>query len=400
MSTASMDMRISAIFIMIVAASAGVMIPFVTQKQNGGMEESASFKCLKALGAGVMIGVALCHLLKESEHDLHEVQHDYTLSFALCGLGIIITLTMEQGAIIYLSSLNTNGSKGAVGGSATVTSNAGSDRRGEIQLQHQGVDEHGEHCGFVKCEHVEDDADEVLKYSQTGPVGQKDVEGGVHVHAHLHQVLPGKGKSVDSDGEHAYAHVACHAHEEQEMVNKLLSTKTMQQTVALYAMEISISIHSVIIGLDIGLSTGSNSGQMAALISLVVAIAFHQFVEGVGLGAVLCDSTTARAAKLNSGGGLAHYKLAMFASIFVLSLPIGIIAGILSSGEEETPGQVGFRGAANAVASGSLLYIGLAEMAAPYFSDPELNTKPGLKVCMLALFSAGMGAMALLGYWA
>ncbi|KAJ1401663.1 Zinc/iron permease [Ochromonadaceae sp. CCMP2298] len=174
----------------------------------------------------------------------------------------------------------------------------------------------------------------------------------------------------------------------------------MQQTVALYAMEISISIHSVIIGLDIGLSTGSNSGQMAALISLVVAIAFHQFVEGVGLGAVLCDSTTARAAKLNSGGGLAHYKLAMFASIFVLSLPIGIIAGILSSGEEETPGQVGFRGAANAVASGSLLYIGLAEMAAHYFSDPELNTKPGLKVCMLALFSAGMGAMALLGYWA
>mmetsp|Transcript_5320 Transcript_5320/g.12157 ORF Transcript_5320/g.12157 Transcript_5320/m.12157 type:complete len:396 (+) Transcript_5320:99-1286(+) len=395
MSTASMDMRISAIFIMIVAASAGVMIPFVTQKQNGGMEESASFKCLKALGAGVMIGVALCHLLKESEHDLHEVQHDYTLSFALCGLGIIITLTMEQGAIIYLSSLNTNGSKGAVGGSATVTSNAGSDRRGEIQLQHQGVDEHGEHCGFVKCEHVEDDADEVLKYSQTGPVGQKDVEEdagpctieGVHAHAHEHQVLPGPSPGG-------------HAHEEQELVNQLLSTKTMQQTVALYAMEISISIHSVIIGLNIGLSTSSSSDDMTALISLVVAIAFHQFVEGVGLGAVLCDSTTARAAKLNSGGGLAHYKLAMFASIFVLSLPIGIMAGIGSAGEEDTRGQIGFRGAAMAVASGSLLYIGLAEMAAPYFSDPELNTKPGLKVCMLGLFSAGMGAMAMLGYWA
>jgi zinc transporter 1/2/3 len=403
----SLNLRISAIFIMIVASSVGVAIPFLVQRKSDGMGESALFKCLKACAAGVMLGIALMHLLPESEEDLEVVADDYSMAFAFAGIGIVLTLTLEQAAVILLSSMETNNESGSAKWTHTGASSSGNGGQVEMHAHHAHhtggaqeveVDEHGEHCGFVKCEHIKG-SDDALRYSETGPV-VKDAEAveesaaqeTEHTHTHTHE-------KDESDG---YSHIhATHAHEEQEMVQRLLSAKTMQQTVALYAMEVSIGVHSLIIGLDIGLLSGSEPGTMATLISLTVAIAFHQFIEGIGLGTVLCGSATMRAVpRHGADAGPAYTKLALFVFIFCSTTPIGILAGILSSAEEETPGQVGIRGTANAVCAGSLLYIGLAEMAAHYFADASLNKRPALKVAMLALFSAGMGAMALLAYWA
>jgi zinc transporter 1/2/3 len=47
-------------------------------------------------------------------------------------------------------------------------------------------------------------------------------------------------------------------------------------------MEISVSIHSFIIGIALGSSAGAEN--VPSLQALLIAICFHQFFEGLGLG--------------------------------------------------------------------------------------------------------------------
>ena len=116
----------------------------------------------------------------------------------------------------------------------------------------------------------------------------------------------------------------------------------------------------------------------------MVAFAFHQFFEGLSLGTSVLDS------RLQS-----KYVIS-FAVIFSLTLPMGVLIGMLSVVTDTTHVALGYM---NAVAAGSLLYVGLIEMTAEDFSDPSLNTQPVTKMCMFAALSLGIGVMAMLAIW-
>ena len=58
------------------------------------------------------------------------------------------------------------------------------------------------------------------------------------------------------------------------------------------------------------------------------------------------------------------------------------------------------RGILNALASGNLIYIALVEMLNPDMSDPVVQRRPRLKLCMTAAACVGAASMAILAIWA
>ena len=89
------------------------------------------------------------------------------------------------------------------------------------------------------------------------------------------------------------------------------SDKITSDKFGLISVEIGIAVHSIIIGIALGLA-------MDEFIALLVAISIHQFFEGIAVATVLVQF---QFKKFWSG--------IMVACIFVLSTPIGVFIGLL-----------------------------------------------------------------------
>jgi zinc transporter ZupT len=68
-------------------------------------------------------------------------------------------------------------------------------------------------------------------------------------------------------------------------VHGVLITSKPERTVSAYLLEFSLAIHSVIIGITVGVAANS---ELAALIPV---LCFHQLFEGIALGAMLAVSS-------------------------------------------------------------------------------------------------------------
>lgn len=157
-----------------------------------------------------------------------------------------------------------------------------------------------------------------------------------------------------------------------------------------YIMEISIAIHSVIIGISLGSMDGV--GEIPTIKVLIIAIVLHQFFEGVSLGTVISFVRNK----------LGVCKSLSFALLFSITTPIGIMIGILLSlhQEAETDTHIFTTACANALAAGALIHIALVEIVAVEFTSPYVETKPKLKFSMIASFGFGNLIMAILAIWA
>jgi zinc transporter ZupT len=65
-------------------------------------------------------------------------------------------------------------------------------------------------------------------------------------------------------------------------INMIAGSDSFGVIIKAYMMEISVAIHSVIIGIALGSLAGPDN--LAPLVALLIAICFHQFFEGLGLG--------------------------------------------------------------------------------------------------------------------
>ena len=116
-----------------------------------------------------------------------------------------------------------------------------------------------------------------------------------------------------------------HNHNHDHAIMMIADTDSLNVIVKAYMMEISIAVHSVIIGVALGGSVGK--AELTTLIGLIIAICFHQFFEGLGLGIVI------ERARLQLG----RKKMIIFALTFALTVPAGVVIGILTSGDEPAP---------------------------------------------------------------
>lgn len=159
------------------------------------------------------------------------------------------------------------------------------------------------------------------------------------------------------------------------------------QISGLLVLEVGIVLHSLFIGLS--LATSGDDG-----VALAIAIVFHQFFEGLGLGARLSSVKWPRKqAKVP----------ALLALLYAMTTPFGILIGMLVSSSYDADSTTALlaTGICDALSAGILLYTGLVELLANEVVNAEdLGTAP--KKDILIAFSSIVGgciAMAVLAIW-
>jgi len=372
----NLTVRIGGMFVIFCASAAGFMTPIWSKDGN---MNSFSTLCMKSCGAGVMMGIALIHLMPDANQYLSIVVTDYDLAFAVAAFGIFLIVAIEQIAVIVASkSFTTKPPLSSVDMTHYV---------GETELPTDGY-QHKENCGLKQCDC---DIEATVGSSPAPTAAIVELADKKNSSNHKHD-----SSSVDRD----HSHIDDHDHDHDlGLAQKLMqSGDSVRDMVMVYALELSIAIHSIIIGVDIGLL--SRSGEMVTLITLVVAICFHQYIEGFSIGvSILAASDT-----LTREGGVSlintDKRILMFVLIFSTTAPLGILIGILTSTNQETTADYAAKGCANALAAGSLMYIALAEMIGVDFNRPHLKDKPMLRLAMLGSLFVGVLFTAILAIWA
>lgn len=393
-------LQIGAALVMFIVSLAGVGLPFMQREYK----ETDLVCTAKSCSAGVMLSLALVHLLGEANEMLEEEGPDFPLSYALTTAGVVLVLAIEQFTLAWAQHNMAAAGIGAdtkktemtiissssVPYQKTIVDIPCTDENCEDNINNTNGTAYADDCGLVACDHHDHD----------------------HSHSHTHEVHeelndPQDGKdaavsvtvkkrsitsnSTDRSSSSAptQAVLSTTVDDELDILGNLLKSSSLKDVVTCYIMEMSIAIHSFIIGVDLGL-LGSN--EKTTLITLIFAIAFHQFIEGVGLG------TTISASRHSLGSR----KLIVFVGIFSSTISIGIILGIVLkvSHDGESRRAILAKGVANCFAAGSLLYISLTEMVSSYFANPSLAQKPLLRVYMVSSFALGCFAMTLLAIWA
>lgn len=165
------------------------------------------------------------------------------------------------------------------------------------------------------------------------------------------------------------------------------SSHHSHRQITAYILEFGIALHSLIIGITLGVTGGSE------FISLLIAISFHQFFEGFAL------STTA----LEAGFNTLTQPLLM-SLLYTLTTPIGQIIGIfISQGyHQNSSSSILITGVFDAVSAGILIYDSLVNLITTnithsgYFATLSLPRK----VSAFAALWTGAAIMSIIGIWA
>lgn len=163
------------------------------------------------------------------------------------------------------------------------------------------------------------------------------------------------------------------------------SSSLTGDTVGLILLELGVSVHSVLIGVGLGVARG------ATFRTLLAALCVHQFFEGLALGSAAAD--VAAAAGLNFA----------LAAAFSLSTPLGVVIGVglrEAAGERSAASAV-LEGSLEAGATGVLLYVSLVQLLAPHMSRAAWMRKASWQLKSAAFVALWLGAatMAGLGNW-
>mmetsp|Transcript_343 Transcript_343/g.720 ORF Transcript_343/g.720 Transcript_343/m.720 type:complete len:326 (-) Transcript_343:143-1120(-) len=153
-----------------------------------------------------------------------------------------------------------------------------------------------------------------------------------------------------------------------------------------YAMEAAIAVHSIIIGFTIGIKTDTS-----ALTGLTVALIFHQGFEGMAL------SMAAIQSRLNDDA------VKVLIAMFSMSMPMGIIMGIIATSWGTSPDDSGvmtvmLQAVPNAVAAGMLAHIGYELMMQDFTHCHSDSFK--VRARKVGLLAIGGAVMCVLGIWA
>ncbi|EMG49921.1 hypothetical protein G210_5129 [Candida maltosa Xu316] len=153
-------------------------------------------------------------------------------------------------------------------------------------------------------------------------------------------------------------------------------------------LECGIVLHSIFIGLSLAVSDDE-------FVSLYIALCFHQFFEGLGLGTRFAGVMWPQKY---------HFVPWFMAFVFSLSTPLAVAAGLGARKSFSIGSRNGLivSGIFDSACAGILLYNSIAElMAYDFIYSDEFHNK-NTKVLLSAIFMVGLGAlaMAILGKWA
>ncbi|KAK4347654.1 hypothetical protein RND71_033993 [Anisodus tanguticus] len=149
-------------------------------------------------------------------------------------------------------------------------------------------------------------------------------------------------------------------------------------------LELGILIHSVIIGISLGTTENPKTIK-----PLLIALSFHQFFEGMGLGGCISQ---------------AKYKartITVMVLFFTLTTPTGIAIGMMISKcyNEQSSAALIVQGVLNSASAGILIYMALVDLLATDFMDLKLQTSFKLQIIANVSLVLGACCMSLLAKW-
>ncbi|MQM10748.1 hypothetical protein Taro_043647 [Colocasia esculenta] len=214
--------------------------------------------------------------------------------------------------------------------------------------------------------------------------------------AHFSKAQPVDHEPGDEEaaaGEHA-SHVHVHSHAthghthgagEPPLHKEDTLAEQIRHRVVSQVLELGIVVHSVIIGISLGASM-----HPSIIRPLVVALSFHQFFEGMGLGGCIVQ---------------AKFKVkatVVMALFFCLTTPAGIALGIAISSryDENSTKALIIEGLLNAASAGILIYMALVDLLAADFMNPKLQNNGRLQMAAYLSLLLGAGLMSLIAKWA
>ncbi|KAJ0802004.1 putative zinc/iron permease [Helianthus annuus] len=322
----SLKYKIAAILTILLAGGIGVSIPQLGNKVEALNPDNDIFFMIKAFAAGVILGTGFIHILPDA--------FDHLASPCLPN--------SPWGKFPFA---------GFIAMSCAI---------GALMLDTFATSFYTKmHFNKQKTKQVMDV--ETHSHSHSDDHVVDDHAGHVHVHAHA------------TDG-HAHGSVLS-SHEYQLMRHRIISQ----------VLELGIIVHSVIIGLSLGASQ-----HISTIKSLLAALSFHQFFEGMGLGGCISQ------AKYKS---LATAIMAIF---FSLTTPVGIAIGIGISKiyREESTTSLIVEGVLNSCSAGILIYMALVDLLAADFMNPRMQSNLRLQLGANVSLLLGAGCMSFLAIWA
>lgn len=384
----SIYLRLVAIFTSMVFGFLGVYIPlyagnFISPEQ---MKSHFGFSVLRVFSSGVMIGVAFIHLLSDASDSLSRLLPHYKVfAFTLGTMGIVFVLGLEQ---LVLSLMNTRSIVDSTHDDDNYHSYDDLENYVNINSSNSFM---SEECmienGKIEPPSIPKSPDGIFIRTSAKVNSERSNIGSNRGVNNSYSTVP--SSIIHSTVPTILAPTSSHSHSALHLVSIPHALPVLLKA---YLTEVAIAIHSIIIGISLGVMGPSDVSTIRALI---IAIAFHQFFEGIGLGAII---SCVRAQ-------LGPCKVQLFAVIFSITLPLGIAVGILISAHQsqESETHVFTTGCANALASGTLIYIALVEVLAEEFSphDPvTANLRPLQRLAMVLAFASGIAIMAILAIWA
>jgi len=312
MTTDTTSLRWMVTGVLLIVSFAGVGFPFFAKRTDKKVLETTWFQLTRVLCTGLVVGVALLHVLADAKEYLGEVS-DYPVADGAALFGIFLMVAIKEVGMMSMTYLR---------------------QSARPQTQTGGHLEEG----LLNAETDHND----------------------HSLGHTHSIPSIELQDID------------------------LAGKPLQRFIV-YMMEISIMVHSVLVGVALGVLQ-----KRVAILSLGTALLFHQFFEGLALGAVAVKSDFSFKSSW-------HLFLT-----FTLSCPVGAVLG-MSFAEQydpKDPRTAWTLGLLNALAAGTLLHIGLVELLPEDFAHTQhCQRKPHPLARLLALFMGGT-IMAVLAVWA
>ncbi|KAA8547488.1 hypothetical protein F0562_003917 [Nyssa sinensis] len=189
-----------------------------------------------------------------------------------------------------------------------------------------------------------------------------------------------KAQPLNGDDVHIHTHSTHGSAEAGAGPEDLVRHRVISQV-----LELGIVVHSVIIGISLGASESPKTIK-----PLIVALTFHQFFEGIGLGGCISQAKFKPSA------------VAVMALFFCLTTPVGIVIGIGITNvyKENSPTALIVEGILNAASAGILIYMALVDLLAADFMNAKMQNNRMLQLGANVSLLIGAALMSLLAKWA
>lgn len=155
-----------------------------------------------------------------------------------------------------------------------------------------------------------------------------------------------------------------------------------EKQIVFYLVELSVAIHSILIGFAFGLSSVNK------IIPLTFALLFHQFFEGMAISSIFLEAKFTR---------IKPYLVMI--GIYTLTLPLGAFIGIVvrESFNDDDPASIGIQGCIVVIASGILIYDSLVNILASHTNSKIWTSLSiGKKATQMFCFYLGLFIISLI----